>query len=150
MTDLEFYNLYFGKWNFCGCGDPAEAITYIRDVLACLKERSDSKWKINRLDEVMACEGGPYWIIMYWLDSQGFTEHGSNVGGSWLTQKGEEFLAYLVQGTFEAVLNGEFEIDNNDFTPNDAVVIYELERDNQCLRERVAHLEQELAEKTRS
>jgi hypothetical protein len=146
MDDKAFYNLYFGKWNFCGCGDPEGMVEYIRDVLAAFKERVDTGWKVNRVNEVLACDNGPYWFVLYWLDSQGFTEHGSSASGSWLTKEGEELLAYLQQHTFPEVLSNEFFLESlDDWEASDKTKIAELTRDKEQLQHEIKLLRAQLA-----
>lgn len=43
----------------------------------------------------MIYSGGLLQFMAYILDDRGFTEHGSSIGGCWLTEKGEMFLTVL-------------------------------------------------------
>lgn len=76
-------------FGFCGCGDPDSAMVLVRDVLKLLSERKGWGEEAKKL---LPTEG-IYYFILYSLDDKKLTEHGSSVGGSWLTQKGEEVLA---------------------------------------------------------
>lgn len=88
---------WYNRMNFCGCGCPEETMQYVTGILTAMKERSDSGWKIDKVDEALGAgkNTGIYYFIMYALDAMGLTEHGSSVGGSWLTDKGTEFLKRL-------------------------------------------------------
>lgn len=80
----------------------------MRDVLAIMKERSDdnrqgdtlpyseSAWAKHtaRLDAILG-DGMLGLSYLYTLDSHGLLEHGSSIGGSWLTDEGERVLALL-------------------------------------------------------
>jgi hypothetical protein len=84
---------------FCGCGDPDSAWETVREYLECYE-----KWGIACHDgtciDIAASyqpklETGADWIVAYVLDHAGLTEHGSNVRGAWLTEGGDEALAFL-------------------------------------------------------
>lgn len=73
---------------FCGCGDPDSAMIFVRDILRLLKER---KWLDDEMKQKLPNDG-IYYFVLYVLDSMKLTEHGSSVGCSWLTNKGEKVL----------------------------------------------------------
>lgn len=70
-----------GLFGFCGCGDNDYEMGKFREVLLAIQERV-------RLRE-------EYQIYLYLLDKHEFTEHGSSVFASWLTEKGEALLFLL-------------------------------------------------------
>lgn len=70
-----------GLFGFCGCGDNDYEMAKFREVLLALQQR--------------ICLGFEYQIYLYLLDKHEFTEHGSSVFGSWLTEKGEALLFLL-------------------------------------------------------
>lgn len=76
-------------FRFCGCGDPDSAMLFVRDMLKLLEERKG--WSEEIKKELPT--DGVYYFVLYMLDDKGLTEHGSSVGGSWLTDKGKEVLA---------------------------------------------------------
>ena len=67
---------------FCGCGDPNTVMLYVRDYLISL-----SKNEYGDYSDI------PYMFLAYWADHNGFTEHGTTVRCSWLTERGQELLA---------------------------------------------------------
>lgn len=107
---------YFEDLKWCGCGNPEEAMFLMGDVLDILKRRSDSNtgsssfadykdspWSKHTdelYDKLGRNEKGE-WLSMlalsylYMLDAHSLTEHGGNVSGCWLTEKGEEVLAAI-------------------------------------------------------
>ena len=99
------HDFYFDTLKWCGCGNPADALVFMRDVLALLKLRSEDSraekhnWEqhTKTLWSLLAQETHPMLGLtyMYLLDSLGLTEHGGNVMGCWLDEKGEELLALL-------------------------------------------------------
>lgn len=66
---------------FCGCGNGDEVMKYVRDFLLSVQE--------NRFGSY---EDIPYMFISYWADHNEYTEHGTTVRCSWLTDKGKELL----------------------------------------------------------
>ena len=98
---------YYEKLNWCGCGDPELAQKVVKDYLNIITERDYNKQK-ELYQEKFNCKNvysNPLLLCLaYTLDSVGFTEHGSSVGGAWLTEEGKMFLWLLN--------NKEFEEDN--------------------------------------
>lgn len=106
LEDCEDF-FYFEKLNWCGCGDPSIAKRCIRDYLNIIKISNDIRDPRDAYDikealivdrfgcktiydnELLLC-------LAYALDAAGFTEHGSSIGGAWLTREGEMFLNVLV------------------------------------------------------
>jgi hypothetical protein len=94
------------KFNFCGCGAPEEAATYIRDGLQAFVDHKAANERAgnNFMDEAHRLawhEFRAHWpderqryFFWYWLDSQGLTEHGGAVPG-WITDKGLDYLEAL-------------------------------------------------------
>lgn len=109
---------YYGRLGFCGCGDPGSELIFMRDVLTLLKERSDAADlrlpHDDYLDKCSALEkkfGGNDQYRMhylYWLDSLGLTEHGSNISGSWLDGDGEAVLVLLQETDIEAAMAEQY------------------------------------------
>ena len=70
-----------GLFGFCMCGDPREELKKFREVLN------------NRENNIVPQMSDQ--IYLYILDKEQFTEHGSSVFGSWLTEKGKALLCLL-------------------------------------------------------
>ena len=68
----------------CGCGFPDETYKAVHDML-------------SKFENHTGIDGeNPYECFMaYTLDSRGFTEHGTCVTSSWLTDKGKDLLEAL-------------------------------------------------------
>ena len=91
----------------CGCGCPEEALDTALGVLSAVEARTEAWRAKDKATDEMAYEqlkrlvpfDGEYaglgYAFMYLLDSKGLLEHGSSIGGSWLTDDGKEFLARL-------------------------------------------------------
>ena len=114
----EFINeFYFEKLNFCGCGSPCEVLYVIKNLLNVIKARCD-RWNLPdcktdynlHKKEVTQClnlkcdtsEAGEFSInegviqcFLNVLNNCGVLEHGSGIGGSWLTDYGKQLLEYL-------------------------------------------------------
>ena len=83
---------WFEDLKFCGCGYPEETRAYLLGILKAIKQRSDSDWKEDTIDQAINNPEMFRYFMLYVLDAMGLTEHGSNVGGSWLTEKGIAFV----------------------------------------------------------
>jgi hypothetical protein len=106
---VEFF--YEEKLNWCGCGSPEIAQKAIRDYLKIQKDytktySTDAYNKRN--EECKKVFGVPdghdnplILCLSYALDKAGFTEHGSGIGGAWLTKEGEMFLHVLTVAELE-------------------------------------------------
>ena len=110
---------------FCGCGDPEGVLLWVLGVLEAFKDRSDENrklanaydenelfdteaeefrskaWSKNSaaIDDVLDCkdcgEGAVKLFVLYQIDNLGLLEHGTSIGGSWLTDLGEKVLAAI-------------------------------------------------------
>jgi hypothetical protein len=107
----EFYQT--GIFGFCGCGCPEDSLKYIAKGLSHIKRLKTNVWgtgdEVLEESELMSYkewndEGldlfkteEQMWFFMYWADKEELTEHGGNVSGGWLTDKGYEVLEDLTQ-----------------------------------------------------
>lgn len=88
MTRQEL-RVFLQDW-FCGCGQPAQALSSLRELLA-LHPLYDHRAEFERL---IPDEGLQY-LMLYTLDHFDLSEHGGSVGGAWLTDKGRAVLEAL-------------------------------------------------------
>jgi hypothetical protein len=82
----------------CGCGNPESLLMMLYTILSEMSNSNDDKWnktirEYRSKDSIF--DNGLVHFVLYWLDQEQYTEHGSSVFGSWLTEKGEEFLKDL-------------------------------------------------------
>lgn len=89
MTIEELAVWFQDEAQFCGCGAPEVAA----ETLAKLLELS-RPYSLAAQQSLVTDEGARY-LLLYWLDAMGLTEHGGSVDGAWLTEKGTELLAAL-------------------------------------------------------
>lgn len=86
--------------NLCGCGNPEDTWDVIRRVLRIRLEARDIAYAemIQRykdelhLDDDDDLQHGSLQFILYILDHFGLVEHGSSIGGCWLTDLGRMCL----------------------------------------------------------
>jgi len=86
---------------FCDCGDSILSLKHTQIALRQVSNLKELVWERKqtweewyRINiELLGNENSVY-FMWYWLDSKGFTEHGSSVPG-WLTTKGQSLLADL-------------------------------------------------------
>jgi hypothetical protein len=88
MTIQEL-RVFISEW-FCGCGDPSNAARVLRDILA-LHPLYEHR---QELEQILPDEGLRY-LMLYTLDHFDLTDHGSSIGGAWLTDKGRSVLDAL-------------------------------------------------------
>lgn len=112
MTTPEL-RVFLNAW-MCGCGQPEEAVRFLRDVLQTYAERRKATdildlgifdqgsptrqqaWE--RHAEALAAllpSPGIRFFVLYILSDWGLLEHGGSVDGSWLTDKGGGVLEAL-------------------------------------------------------
>lgn len=125
---------YFERWKFCGCGDPEAVAELVRDVLAAIEQRWEASqaepevWGPASQSAYEECERALQALIpnkvltefvLYSLDAWGYLEHGSNIGGAWLTEEGEQILAALsTPHAIELALHPEFTPTKNRIDPD--------------------------------
>ena len=70
-----------GILGMCACGDPEMNLKYVLEGMSNLGKPSDARSPAQ-------------WFFLYWLDTEGFTEHGTSLPG-WLTESGKCLLSLL-------------------------------------------------------
>lgn len=101
LTREELHVFVDSELSFCGCGDPGAALLSFRGLLRLHPLHANGNWK--RLDGLIPDKGMKY-LMLYWIDGLGLTEHGSLISGAWLTERGGEVLAAIdALGDDEAV-----------------------------------------------
>ena len=91
--------------NMCGCGIPENTYEVIRRVLNIRNEWSEDKLSYEdvqekykselRVDTDISIDYGLLQFMLYTLDSAGLLEHGSSIGGCWLSSLGKMYLTVL-------------------------------------------------------
>ena len=104
LTPELFYNFYYNRLGWCGCGDQASAITLLRNVLEVIASPDKSPQKI-RTQLGDPAEPALVLSYLYMLDAAGLTDHGCSISWAWLTDLGEAVLACLQQNDPETVLD---------------------------------------------
>jgi len=79
-----FYSEVLG---FCGCGDPEAAATFLVQVLRNIE--ATHHHGIEWLNE------GLKYLVQYWIDDRGWTEHGVSIDYVWLTDDGKLAIRIL-------------------------------------------------------
>lgn len=100
MTREEL-RVYLAGW-FCGCGNPEEACGALLRLL-----RLHPLYEHRLEFEAWMPDDGIGYLLLYRLDRDDLTEHGGNVGGGWLTARGEAVRDALVAeegDEFEALM----------------------------------------------
>lgn len=92
--------------HLCGCGCPEDTYEIIRKILTIRFEWQSRKISyeevIKRYKNDLGLDTkknsnhyGALQFVMYILDHNGILEHGSSIGGCWLTSLGEMYLTVL-------------------------------------------------------
>ena len=88
--------------DFCGCGCPEDTQMSIytllkikdNDALSYDDKRNEFKERLGlSLDEITG--HGIWQFMLYYLDKVGIVEHGSSIGGCYLTEFGKVYLSIL-------------------------------------------------------
>lgn len=87
------YKLFYDDLALCGCGSPEPAVFLVQDILemAPFHERT-----YDEIAQLIGTEGACH-MVLSMLDRADLIEHGANIGGSWLTDKGTWCLQTLRQ-----------------------------------------------------
>ena len=97
---------YYEKLNWCGCGNPElvkfEILKYLRILNWCYNIEFSSRTydlKQHKFKDAFGVDnvyGHPLLLALaYTLDAAGFTEHGTSIGGAWITDEGRMFMFLL-------------------------------------------------------
>lgn len=80
--------LWTGVLGGCGCGSS--------DYFAELSYKLLKEFSLSGADwdkrTLKVYDNEALEIIAHWMDAKGLIEHGTSIGGSWLTEKGKELL----------------------------------------------------------
>ena len=100
---MDFFS--FEWMDMCGCGVPEDTHEIIRKILIIRKDRFEKDIKYEKIQERYkdelhlntkdSLQYGALQFILYILDARQIVEHGSSIGGCWLTELGEMYLAVL-------------------------------------------------------
>ncbi|MBM9509970.1 hypothetical protein [Actinacidiphila acididurans] len=74
---------------FCGCGDPAAGYKLAHQILTLAPLYEDGRW---RQAEELCGTPGAHQLVLAALTEAGLLEHGSSIGGSWITDRGRWVL----------------------------------------------------------
>ena len=88
MTRAEL-RVFLSTW-FCGCGSPEEASATLLKLLDL-----HPLYKHSAKLTAMVPDEGIRELLRHTLDSFGLTEHGTSLGGAWLSEKGTHVQAAL-------------------------------------------------------
>lgn len=100
MTKQEL-RVFLDSW-FCGCGMPEAACASLQRLLSL-----HPLYEHRKEFEALIPDDGVQYLLLYTLDHFDLTEHGGNVGGAWLTDKGKQVLEALnveAAGEFDSLV----------------------------------------------
>lgn len=137
MTAKELHDFYFDELEWCGCGDPEGVLQFMAKVLDLAKCRFEAARNeppfhtggdYDRLSDEffqLVGEDTPFREMglsyLYVLGAHELTEHGSNIRGSWITEKGERVLEAIQRYDLEKV----FALPPPDWDDDSALVATE-------------------------
>lgn len=90
----EIQKFYYAKLKWCGCGSPAEVMKFMHNVLQTIYDRR-ANWTAETTQKIFDLVPRDTQLgmsYMYMLDGFGLLEHGTSIGGSWLSDEGERVL----------------------------------------------------------
>ena len=83
----------------CGCGMPEKAMIQVRNYLRCVSDHFDWDKREAEFQKYFGCTSvydNPLLLFMaYILDEKELTEHGSGIGGAWISELGKMCLTVL-------------------------------------------------------
>ena len=94
--DSEARAMYFDQLKLCGCGMPSEVHRVLAEAASCF-DRDKVGWSpetgVTGVAEIV--KANPDVVaefIGHFLEDRALLEHGSSVYGSWLTERGKQFV----------------------------------------------------------
>ena len=96
----ELYSFFaYELIGICGCGVPEAAMIQVRNYLRCVSIICNYEKQKEKLMEHFGCrsvyDNSLLLFMAYILDEKELTEHGSSIGGAWITDLGEKCLTVL-------------------------------------------------------
>lgn len=80
----------------CGCGNPESVYQAIHTMLSYFDLKNKPQIpKSKEFDKIDIYENPFVLFMAYYLDNEEYLNHGTSIGYSWLTEKGETMLRYL-------------------------------------------------------
>ena len=89
MYDSPAEALYYHIMKGCGCGNGDEIALRAWEIFTEIAEKREDRYKV--IYKSMYNQ-----TIAQWFDSLDLIEHGGSVGGSWLSEKGENLYKELI------------------------------------------------------
>ncbi len=94
--ETEWEARHIGVLGMCGCGWPETTYNFLREVIKQFDRRDKSKEWVNAESKVVEMVKANPEIaahaLIHFISDKEVIEHGSGVGGSWLTKSGEEIV----------------------------------------------------------
>jgi len=82
--------IYFAEIGLCGCGNPEDVHKFLLD---CMKATDGNIIDYKKVSKLISDNPDTVTqFVLHFLDSISFTEHGSSVYGSWLTDLGKQAI----------------------------------------------------------
>lgn len=111
LDGQQLYQWWLNEFGACNCGQPDEAVRFLRDVLQLLRDLSHVVWPTlqgpdrdaayrtayktwEQRESSLIPSPGLQMVVYYRLHALGLTEHGGSVPG-WLSDKGHRVLDAL-------------------------------------------------------
>lgn len=82
----------------CGCGHPEDTIRSIRDYLQIVNDKNNDDFEttkkkfLEKFGADSVYDNPLLQFMAYILDDKGLTEHGTSIGGNWITDLGKMCL----------------------------------------------------------
>jgi hypothetical protein len=111
---IEANNIIHNDLGICGCGSPEIVIKFVVKALSLIKARAESHYArpesdaLNRHFHHYTTDNDLFtYMAWYFIDRAGLIEHGTVILGSWLTDKGKEFLEFALSSEGQRYLYDE-------------------------------------------
>jgi len=93
---------WYNKLQWCGCGDPEDALEEISKYLKALQDFEHRQARFEEYFGVKTVYDNHLLLCLaYALDAAEFTEHGTSILGAWLEKDGRYFL-YAIEKAKES------------------------------------------------
>jgi len=99
--DTEAEAMYFDQLGLCGCGCPSEVHKFLVEAAKAF-DREGKGWEGAGVDLIKELiKSNPDAVaefVAHFLNNRALLEHGANVYGAWLTERGKQFVEIGAHG----------------------------------------------------
>lgn len=111
------FRLFFSDLDLCGCGEPEQSFMVVfRILISTPRPGGEDAFNAGRYSWLGTYAVGVSQVILSMLTTADLVEHGTGIGGSWLTPKGTYYRAVLGRLNVDEVMGAGLPHDGDECT----------------------------------